>query len=228
MTTHTRSLLVLAPFLFALTANQMLAAQSKPTPLSAAEVNQLISHGEPADHARLSAHFTALADRQAADAKLHAAMQQAYSSSTKAAALGMSNHCKALVSRSQQSAATMRELSAYHSNLAGGVTIQRGPGLLQPTGPRPTDAELARLAARAETAADHRSLAAYFTSMATRYEREAADHAAYAKTWRGLTRNSSAPTQAASHDRVAEQLREAANEARTAASMHGDEAAKAK
>ena len=226
MTTHTRSLLVLA--LFALTANQMLAAQSKPTPLSAAEVNQLISRGEPADHARLSAHFTALADRQAADAKLHAAMQQAYSSSTKAVALNMSNHCKALVSRSQQSAGAMRELSAYHSKLAGGVTIQSGVGVLEPGATKLSDSELTRLAARAETAADHRSLAAYFTSMATRYEREAADHAAYAKTWRGLTRNSSGPAQAASHDRVAEQLREAAKEARTAASMHGAEAAKVK
>ena len=226
MTTHNRPLLVLA--LVALTANQMLTAQSKPTPLSAAEVNQLISRGEPADHARLSAHFTALADRQAADAKLHAAMQQAYSSSTKAVALNMSNHCKALVSRSQQSAATMREEAAYHSQLAGGVTVQGGPGLLEPAAARPADAELARLAVRAETAADHRSLAAYFSSMATRYEREAADHAAHAKTWRGLTRNSSAPAQAASHERVAEQLREAAKEARAAASMHGDEAAKAK
>jgi hypothetical protein len=226
MTTHTRSLLTFS--LLVLTPAAGLIAQSKPTPLSAAEVSQLISRGEPADHARLSAHFTALADRQAADAKLHAAMQQSYSSSTKAAALNMANHCKALVSRSQQSAASMRELSAFHGKLAGGATIQAGIGLLEPAGPRPTGAELARLAASAETAADHRALGAYFTSMATRYEREAADHAAYAKTWRGLTRNAAAPTQAASHERVANELREAAKEARTAASMHGDEAVKAK
>jgi antirestriction protein ArdC len=155
-------------------------------------------------------------------------MQQSYSSSTKAAALSMANHCKALVSRSQQSSASMRELAAYHSKLAGGATIQAGIGLLEAAGPRPTNAELSRLAASAETAADHRSLAAYFTSMATRYGREAADHLAYAKTWKGLTRNAAAPAQAASHERVANELLEAAKEARVAASMHGNEATKAK
>ena len=226
MTTYARSLFAFSLVVLPLAGT--LTAQNKPAPLSASEVSQLISRGDPADHARLSAHLTALADRQAADAKLHAAMQQAYSSSAKAGALNMSNHCKALVSRSQQSAASMRELSAYHSKLAGGATLQGGLGLLEPAGARPTPAELTRLAASAETAADHRSLASYFTSMATRYEREAADHAAYAKTWKGLTRVPAAPTQAASHDRVANELREAAKEARAAASMHGDEAAKAK
>jgi hypothetical protein len=64
--------------------------------------------------------------------------------------------------------------------------------------------------------------------MATRYDREAADHLAYAKTWKGLTRNAAAPAQAASHERVANELLEAAKEARVAASMHGNEATKAK
>jgi ABC-type branched-subunit amino acid transport system substrate-binding protein len=93
---------------------------------------------------------------------------------------------------------------------------------------RPSDAELARLAATAETAADHRALQNYFTSVATRDEREAADHAAYAKTWRGLTKVAAYQTQAAAHDRAAEQLRAAAKEARAAAAMHGSDAAKAK
>lgn len=194
--------------------------------LSAAQVTQLISRGEPADHARLRAHFAALADQDAADAKRHTAMQQEYAGSTKIVAVHMRSHCKELVSRSQQSAATLRELSAYHGNLAGGATAESPRATAQPGAP--TDAELARLAGNAETGADHRTLESYFASLATRYEREAADHAAYAKTWRGLTKVAASAGQAAAHDREATLRREEAAEARAAASMHRDEAAKAK
>ena len=203
-----------------------LLAQGKP--LTASEASQLISRGDPADHARLSGHFAALAERQAADVKVHTAMQQAYANSGKPSGLGMVNHCKAMVGRAQESAGSLKELAASHSKLAGGATVTSGLAVLEPATGRPADAELARLAATAETAADHRALQNYFTSVATRDEREAADHAAYAKTWKGLTRVPAASTQAAAHDRTAQQLREAAKEARAAASMHGDEAAKAK
>jgi hypothetical protein len=193
--------------------------------LTAAQVTQLISRGEPADHARLRAHFSALADQDAADAKRHTTMQQEYAGSTKIVAVSMRAHCKELIGRSQQSAANLRELSAYHGNLAGGATVEPPRVTAQPG--TPTDAELARLAGKAETAADHRTLESYFASLATRYEREAADHAAYAKTWTGLTRVTGSAGQAAAHDREAT-LRRAAAEARAAASMHKDEAAKAK
>ena len=226
MTTYIRSLFALT--LFALWLAPTLTAQSKPTPLSTAEVGQLISRGEPADHARLSAHFTALADRQAGDVKVHTAMQQAYANSGKPIGVSMVNHCKSMVARAQESAGSLKELAAYHSKLAGGATVTSGLAVLEPATGRPADAELARLAATAETAADHRALQNYFTSVATRDEREAADHAAYAKTWKGLTRVPAASTQAVAHDRTAQQLREAAKEARAAAAMHGDEAAKAK
>jgi hypothetical protein len=194
--------------------------------LTAAQVTQLISRGEPADHARLRAHFSALADQDAADAKRHTTMQQEYAGSTKIVAVSMRAHCKELIGRSQQSAANLRELSAYHGNLAGGATVEPPRVTAQPG--TPTDAELARLAGKAETAADHRTLESYFASLATRYEREAADHAAYAKTWTGLTRVTGSAGQAAAHDREATLRRAAAAEARAAASMHKDEAAKAK
>src|SRR5262245_56400158 len=97
------------------------SAQSKP--LTTSEVSELIARGDPADHARLSAHFTALAERQAADVKIHTAMRQAYANSGKPSGIGMVNHCKALVGRAQESGASLRELSAYHSNLAGGASI---------------------------------------------------------------------------------------------------------
>ena len=197
-------------------------------PLTASEASQLISRGDPADHARLSAHFTALAERQAADMKVHTAMQQAYANSGKPSGLGMVNHCKAMVGRAQESAGSLKELAAYHSTLAGGATVTSGLAVLEPATGRPSDAELTRLAATAETAADHRALQNYFTSVATRDEREATDHAAYAKTWRGLTKVTAYQTRAGAHDRTAEQLRAAAKEARAAAAMHGADAAKAK
>jgi hypothetical protein len=224
MKTPTR-LLFLFPIV-ALTAASGLAAQDKP--LTASQVSQLISLGDPAAHARLSAHFAALAERQAADVKIHTAMQQAYANSGKPSGLGMVNHCKALVGRAQESGASLRELSAYHSKLAGGASVTSGLAILEPATGRPSDAELRRLAATAETAADHRALQNYFTSVATRDEREAADHAAYAKTWKGLTKVAANQTQAAAHERTAERLRAAAKEARAAAAMHGSEAAKAK
>jgi hypothetical protein len=224
MKTSTRLLLLLS--IVALALGGGLSAQSKP--LTASEVSQLIARGDPADHARLSAHFTALAERQAADVQIHTAMQQAYANSGKPSGLGMVNHCKALVGRAQESGASLRELSAYHSHLAGGASVTSGLAILEPATGRPSDAELRRLAATAETAADHRALQNYFTSVATRDEREAADHAAYAKTWRGLTKVAAYQTQAAAHDRTAAQLRAAAKEAHAAAAMHGSEAAKAK
>ena len=226
MTTYTR--LFLAVPIVILSVAAPLLAQAPGKPLTAAEVSRLISKGDPADHARLSAHFTALAERQATDVKIHTAMQQAYANSGKPSGVSMVNHCKALVGRAQESAGSLKELAAYHSKLAGGATASSGLAVLEPVTGRPSDAELTRLAARAETAADHRALQNYFTSVADRDEREAADHAAYAKTWRGLTKVAAYQTQAAAHDRTAEQLRATAKEARAAAAMHGGEAAKAK
>jgi hypothetical protein len=226
MTTSTR--LSLAVPIVALAVSAGLLAQAPSKPLSAAEVSQLISKGDPIDHARLSAHFSALAERQAADVKLHTAMQQAYANSGKPSGLGMVNHCKAMVGRAQESAGSLKEVAAYHSKLAGGTTVTSGLAVLEPATGRPSDAELARLAATAETAADHRALQTYFTSVATRDEREAADHAAYAKTWRGLTKVTAYQTQAAAHDRTADQLRAAAKEARAAAASAPCIAAKAK
>ena len=213
--------------LAALSFTPGLAAQTPSSGrLSAAQVTQLISRGEPADHARLSAHFAALAAQDAADAKRHTAMQQEYAGSTKIVAVSMRAHCKELIGRSQQSAANLREVSAYHGNLAGGAKAEEPRATTQPGAP--TDADLARLAGKAETAADHRTLERYFASLATRYEQEAGDHAAYAKTWRGLTRVTGSAGQAAAHDREATLRRELAAEARAAASMHNNEAAKAK
>ena len=53
-------------------------AQDRPTSvLNALELRQLVERAEPADHARLSAHFGALAERYATEAQQHERMAQA-------------------------------------------------------------------------------------------------------------------------------------------------------
>src|SRR5262245_16383546 len=89
--------------------------------LSNLEVQQLVKHGEPADNTRLGAHFSAVADRYAAEAKKHVSMAQSYSGNPRGnLGTGMSAHCKQLANLNTQSATTARELAAYHQKLATG------------------------------------------------------------------------------------------------------------
>jgi hypothetical protein len=221
--------------LAALTPESHLIAQNSPSaPLNEAEVRQLIVRGEPADHARLSRHFTAMAQQYTTDAKRHESMGQAFSGNTKLAHIAVSQqeHCRQLSSRNLESAATFRELAAHHTKLAAGAVSVPPKGserIESGSGARvPTDAELTRLATTAESAADHRALESYFTSLAARYDREAKESAAYSSSWRGMTRNPSAPVLAANWERLARQQRESATEARAAAAMHKEQATTAK
>ena len=76
--------------------------------LSTLEVQTLVASSEPGDHARLSAHFAALADRYAADASRHTAMAQAsVGTPSRTPGAGMSIHCKRLAELNTQSAATL-------------------------------------------------------------------------------------------------------------------------
>jgi hypothetical protein len=54
------------------------AAQSPSLILNTVELRKLVDSAQPADHARLSAHFAALADRYAAEARRHTAMASSY------------------------------------------------------------------------------------------------------------------------------------------------------
>lgn len=219
--------------LVALGLGSGLTAQGKPAaPLSAAEVQQLISRGQPADHARLSAHFTAMADRYAAEAKRHASMQPAFAGNSKMAHLAVSQaaHCKQLAARNQESAGVLRELAAHHSKEAAGAAsaAPAGSERFQGAVQVPSDAELTKLAAGAGTAADHSKLAGYFSTLAAQYERDAKDSATYANSWRKETRNTSSATLTARWESLAKQQSASAAEARAAAAMHKDHAATAK
>jgi len=198
------------------------AAQDRaPGLLNTLEVRQLVARAEPGDQAQLSAHFTALGDLYAAEAKRHISMSQSFvGNPSRNLGTGMSAHCKRLADLNAQAATTVRELAAYHTKLASGTPatpprdgarFRAGAGA-----PEPTEKELNALAAKASTPAEHRGLEEYFRTLAKRYTAEANEHVALAQAYRG-TRIAQA---AVHHDRLAGLSRDAAKEATAAAEMH--------
>ena len=198
------------------------AAAQVPSPvLNTLEVQKLVASSEPGDHATLRAHFSALADRYAADAARHEAMARSFvGNPNRNTGAGLSMHCRRLAELNNESAATLRELAAHHEKLAAGADstpprdsarFQTGEGASEPT-----ERELTGLAARARTPADHGALAEYFRTQATRYTTTAREHATMAQTYRGTR-----IAQAAAHcDRLVRLSRESAAEATAAAEMH--------
>ncbi|HSL69420.1 MAG TPA: hypothetical protein VK864_04220 [Longimicrobiales bacterium] len=205
-------------------ASPTAAQQPQSAVLNNLEVQQLIKRAEPGDHARLGAHFAALAERYTAEAKRHTAMAQAFVASPvrRTAASSAADHCKRLTELNTQSAATLRELATHHEKLAGGAPstaphdsarFEAGAGA-----PAPSEKELAALAAKASTPADHRALEEYFLTAAKRYTAQANEHVTMAQAYRG-TRIASA---AAHCDRLVTLSRDSAKEANAAAAMHKD------
>jgi hypothetical protein len=199
------------------------AGQKPGVPLNRIEVQQLVARGGPADQPRLSAHFVALAERYSAEAQRHSSMSRSFAGNPRGNfGTGMSAHCKQLADLNTKSAVTVRELAAYHANLANGGTalppadaakFQGGAGA-----PEPTRKELNALAAKASTPAEHHALMEYFSTLAKRYSSDANEHVALAQTYRG-TRLAAA---AAQHDTLALLARAAEKEAMAAATMHED------
>jgi len=219
-TVHFRSLSLAAVAVFTLAAS--VAAQDKASGLlNNLEVRQLVARADPADQAQLSAHFTALGDRYAAETKRHVSMSRSFTGNpSRNLGSGMSAHCKRLADLNTQSATTVRELAVYHAKLASGTAatpprdgarFQGGAGA-----PDPTEKELNALAAKASTPAEHRGLEEYFLTLAKRYTADASEHVALAQAYRG-TRIAQA---AVHHDRLAGLSRDAAKEATDAAAMH--------
>jgi hypothetical protein len=189
--------------------------------LNTLEVQQLVKRAEPGDNARLAAHFTALADRYAAEAKRHTSMAQSFvGNPSRNLGTGMSAHCKQLADLNTKSATELRELATYHQKLASGATATPPAGGARFEGgagaPAPTEQELKAMAAKASTPADHRALEEYFLTLAKRYTADATEHATTASTYRGTK-----IAQAAVHcDNLVRLSKDAAKEATAAAEMH--------
>lgn len=214
----------LAAFVMGLLALPAANAAAQPSPiLNIIEVQKLVASEAPADNTRLAAHFAALADQSASEAKRHEAMASAFGGNpSRQLGTTMSVHCTRLAELNRQAAATLGELAAHHRKLAAGV-----PSIVPPKaaayqsgkGARvPTEQELRDLAAKASTPSDHRALMEYFNETAKRHTSTADEHVRMAQSYRG-TKISSA---AAHCDRMVTLSRDAAREATAAAVMHKD------
>jgi hypothetical protein len=198
------------------------AAQSASTSiLNALEVQALVASADPGDNGRLSAHFAALADHYAAEARRHTSMSQAFMGNpSRHLATDISAHCKRLAELNTRSAVTVRELAAHHEKLAVGAPsipprdaahFHGGAGAREPS-----NQELRTLAARARTPDDHFALEEYFLTLAKRYTATANEHATAAQSYRG-----SKIAQAAVHcDRLVARSRKLADEAIAHAAVH--------
>lgn len=220
-TIHVRTLSIGAAAVF-LFAGSATAQTTSPPILNSVELQQLVKRAEPGDNARLAAHFAALADQYATQAKRHTAMAQAFigSPTRRTSADSAADHCKRLAELNDRSASTLRELVTHHRKLAGGAASTAPPGgtpFESGAGARtPTEEELRELAARASTPADHRTLQEYFLTAAKRYTADANEHATMATVYRG-TRIASAAVHC---DRLVMLSRDAAKEANAAAARH--------
>ena len=215
--------------LLAVTAFATLAAAqvNQPGVLTNLEVRQLMARGEPADHAWLGDHFTALADRYATDAKQHSEMARVFllNPGRRVVANSSSDHCKRLADLAAQSAATVRELATHHNRLAAGIpsTAPRSSARFEAgEGARVAwahEKEVHDLAAKASTAADHRTIAEYFESIEKQYSTAVNEHVAMAQAYRAAP-NRRGGDPAAHCDRLVKLSRESQAEASAAAAEH--------
>ncbi|HEU4692093.1 MAG TPA: hypothetical protein VFS23_27210, partial [Vicinamibacterales bacterium] len=179
-----------AALVLATLANNATAQTASPI-LNAVEVQKLVASAEPADNARLSAHFAALAERYAREATRHEAMAHAFiaSPTRRTPTNTAADHCKRLAGLNTQAANTLRELAGYHEKRAAGAVapVPKGAAPFQSgTGaPEPSDGELSALAARASTPSDHRALEEYFQTAAKRYREAVNEHSSMAQAYRG-------------------------------------------
>ncbi|MEZ5318369.1 MAG: hypothetical protein R2752_13295 [Vicinamibacterales bacterium] len=200
------------------------AAQSPPSPtLNTLEVERLASSNTPEAHARLGAHFAALAEQYASQARRHTSMSKRFlGNPSRNLGAGTSAHCRRLAELNTRSAETLGKLAAHHNALAAGAPSVSPPDSARfemgAGAPAPTEEQLDALAATAGTPAEHGRLARYFLDARQPLFQRRDSHARMARAYRALPRGASA---AAPHcDRLVSRLREAAKEASGAAALH--------
>jgi hypothetical protein len=220
MKTFTASLFV-AVLAFAAVA--AVAAEPSSDLLTANQVRQLISSAQPADHARLRAHFEALSAKYTADAARHTAMaRSAGGNPTRRSGGDPAGHHNRLAALAKDSAGITRELATHHGQLAAGSasTAPRDSARFEKGGGAPTvpsEKQLLDLAAKANTPAEHGELVEYYESLVKQYSTDATDHSAMAASYRGTKSG----TSMASHcDRLVEIARQEVKETTALAADH--------
>jgi hypothetical protein len=191
--------------------------------LTASQVRQLIAGAQPADHARLRAHFEALSAQYTADAARHTALASAAGGNPNRTSSGAASaHHTELARLAKESAGITRELAAHHGQLAAGaastaprdsVGFEKGAGAPA----IPSDTQLLELAAKARTPSEHGELVEYYESLVKQYSTAATEHAVMAAAYRGTKSG----TSMASHcDRLVQIARQEVKEATALAAEH--------
>jgi len=198
------------------------AQQAAPAPLTATQVRQLVAGQQPADHARLRAHFEALSARYAAEANTHTAFQRAATGIPRGGEAAAAHH-KRLAEIANDSATVTRELATHHGQLGagntssapkGGERFERGAGAPA----IPSEQQMLVLAARAQRPSEHGQLSEYYSTLAARYTADARDHRTMAAAYRGHNRvNQGAVTHC---DRLVQLSDDSAKEASALAAEH--------
>ena len=197
------------------------SAQSRPAGiLHVLDVQTFTDSANPDDHARLSFHFAALADRYAATARHQTALAELYASIANRGSAASSLHYRHLANANSGSAATVRALAAHHERLAAGLASSAPPNSARfqagEGAPEPTERELDILAAWANTPIEHGVLQEYYLGLASRHIANANAHMTRALGYRGTR-----IAQAADHcERVAASSRAAARQAGAMAMVH--------
>ena len=197
------------------------AAQDRSKLLTSIEVKELVTSSRPADQARLRDHFAALANKYTTDARRYRNVAHTMT--------GNPNHPPAVppgarwsraAEQADDAASMARELSAHHGRLADGRSSQVPAGSERFSSgegaPAPADVRLTELAVAARTPAQHRSLAEYYATLAQQQTRAADRYATKAQMYRAQIRKS-VDDPAINFDRLAEQARDAASQARAEA-----------
>ena len=219
MKTFTASLFVAVLAFRAVAAGQQPGSSDL---LTANQVRQLIATAQPADHARLRAHFEALSAKYTADAARHTAMARSAGNPNRRSGGDPVGHHNRLAGLAKDSATITKELATHHGQLAAGAAstaprdsarFEKGAGA--PAGQ--SEKQLLELAAKASTPAEHGELVEYYGSLAKQYSTDAADHSAMAAAYRGTKSG----TSMASHcDRLVQIARQEVKEATALAADH--------
>jgi len=190
--------------------------------LTWSEVQQLMADRQPADHAKLQAHFAALSARYTADAVRHETFARSAGSSRGASTAAAAHHQR-VAELAKESAQITSELAGHHATLAAGLpsTAPKGAEAYEAGAGAPDIPEERRLlllAARASRPSEHGQLREYYMLLAQRYEIAAKEERAVCRLYRGQSRP--AESAAVQCDRLVALTADAAREARALANDH--------
>jgi hypothetical protein len=198
-------------------------AEDKTRLLTSIDVKRLVASAQPADHASLRDHFSALAEKYDREAQRDREFARVLNGHpNRRFGGGVNAKFTRLADSAARSALTLREVAAHHGRLSmGEPSLAPGDGARFEAGegaPAPTEKQLKELAAGARTVVDHRVLADYYTTLAETNAKAVDKHIVMARNYRASGARSVTP---AMHcDSLVKKYREAANAAAAAALEH--------